>query len=420
VKTTTNLATLSMAVVLCGPTIGAARAEDWAQFRGPGGHGRSTTSGPVAWSRDENIVWKAELPGAGASTPIVVGDRIFLTSYSGYAVPKEEPGDLDQLVRHLLCVDLKTGKLLWDKQVEARLPEPERIRDHGYAANSVVADPQRVFAFFGKSGVFAFDHSGRQLWRAEVGDGTNGWGTAASPVLFGNVVIVNASVESQSLVALDQKTGKEVWRAKGMRESWSTPLLIPVDDETELVVPVFEKILGFDPQTGKQLWSCNTDIRWYMVPSLVAHDGVVYCVGGRSGGALAVRAGGRGDVTDSHRLWTGRKGSNVSSPVYHDGHLYWAHEATGVVYCAEAKSGEIVYEQRLERAGQIYASALLADGKVYYLTRDGRTFVVAATPDYELVGVNELRDGFTFNASPAIAAGQLLIRSDRFLYCIGQ
>jgi outer membrane protein assembly factor BamB len=409
-----------MVLALVGLPAGSTSAEDWAQFRGPGGHGRSAASGPVAWSHDENIVWKAELPGAGASTPIVVGNRIFLTSYSGYAVPKEDAGDLDKLVRRLLCVDLKTGKLLWDKQVAARQPEPDRIRDHGYAANSVVADSQRVFAFFGKSGVFAFDHNGRQVWQADVGDGTNGWGTAASPVLFGNLVIVNASVESQSLVALDQKTGKQVWRARGIKESWSTPLLVPVGGKTELVVPMFEKILGFDPGTGEQLWSCDTEIRWYMVPSLVAHDGVVYCVGGRSGGALAVRAGGRGDVTDSHRLWTGRKGSNVSSPVYHDEHLYWAHEQTGVVYCAEAKSGDIVYEQRLERAGQIYASALLADDKVYYLTRDGRTFVVAAKPDYELIGVNELRDGFTFNASPVLAGDRLLVRSDRFLYCIGR
>lgn len=413
--------TIRIVAVCCVSARGVAWAEDWAQFRGPGGHGRSAARGlPLAWSREDNLVWTATLPGAGASSPIVAGERIFLTCYSGYAVPREERGDIEQLARHLICLDRKTGRMLWSQQVETRLPEPEKIRDHGYAANTPVADGDRVYGFFGKSGVVAFDHTGRKLWHADVGDGTNGWGTAASPVLFGNLVIVNASVECESLVALDRQTGKEVWRAGGIRESWSTPLLVPVGGKTELVVPVFEKLLAFDPQSGEQLWSCDTDIRWYMVPGLVTHDAVVYCIGGRSGGALAVRAGGRADVTESHRVWTGRKGSNVSSPVYHDGHLYWANDSSGVAYCADAKTGEVVYETRLERAGQIYASPVLAGGKLYYLTRDGRTFVLAAKPEFELIGVNELRDGYSFDASPAIAGDHLFVRSDRTLYCIGQ
>src|SRR5690606_4318278 len=153
--------------------------------------------------------------------------------------------------------------------------------------------------------------------------------------------------------------------------------------------------------------NCETDIGWYMVRSIVAADGIVYCLGGRSGvAALAVRAGGSGDVASTHRLWTSIKGSNVSSPVYHDGHLYWMHEQRGVAYCAKAATGEVVYEQRLERAGQTYASALLADGRVYYLTRDGRTFVVAAKPQFQQLAANELRDGSLFNGSPALAGNQ--------------
>ena len=154
-----------------------------------------------------------------------------------------------------------------------------------------------------------------------------------------------------------------------------------------------------------------------MVPSVVASEGVVYCLGGRSGVAgLAVRAGGSGDVTESHRLWTSVKGSNVSSPVFLDKHLYWMHESRGIAYCALAESGDVIYEERLERAGLVYSSALLADGRLYYLTRDGRTFVLAAKPGFEQLAANDLRDGSIFNGSPAIDGSRLLIRSDKFLY----
>jgi outer membrane protein assembly factor BamB len=156
-----------------------------------------------------------------------------------------------------------------------------------------------------------------------------------------------------------------------------------------------------------------------MVPCLVAHEGIVYCIGGRSGGGLAVRLGGRGNVTPSHRLWTSRKGSNVSSPLYHEGHLYFAHEALGVVYCCDAKTGNVVYEERIPGASQIYASPVLADGKIYYPSRPGRTFVVAAQPKYALLATNDLEPRGMFNASPAISGSSVLLRSDRYLYCVG-
>jgi outer membrane protein assembly factor BamB len=191
--------------------------------------------------------------------------------------------------------------------------------------------------------------------------------------------------------------------------------------KAELVVAVAGKVLGFAPETGKALWSCKTDIGWYMVPSVVAAEGVVYCLGGRSGTAgLAVRAGGSGDVTDSHRLWTSQKGSNVSSPIYRDAHLYWMHEQRGIAYCAKAATGEIVYEQRLEGAGQVYSSPLLADGRLYYVTRYGKTFVLAAKPQFEQLAVNDLSDRGVFNGSPAVAGNRLLLRSDKYLYCVGK
>ncbi len=395
----------------------------WSRFRGPSGMGTSQATGlPLTWSQDENVVWKTALPGPGASSPIVIDDRIYVTCYSGYLVPGQTGGSLEDLKRHLICLGLDDGQIRWEKTVDAKLPEERSIRDHGYAANTAVADADRVYVFHGKSGVFAYDHDSNQLWQADVGSQTNGWGTAASPVLYKDLVIVNASVESESLVALDRGTGEEKWRAGGINESWNTPVTVTTAaGEQELVVATHGEVYGFDPDSGKRLWSCKTDITWYMVPSAVCADGVVYFLGGRSGNAgLAVRAGGRGDVTATHRLWTTKKGSNVTSPVYHDGHLYWMHEKLGVAYCARADSGEVVYEERMERGGQVYASTLLADGRVYHLNRSGRMFVLAAKPEFELLATNDLNDGSLFNGSPAVAGNRILLRSDKFLYCLGE
>jgi outer membrane protein assembly factor BamB len=391
----------------------AAGQSHWPQFRGPGGLGVSQDKGvPLTWSPTQNIVWKTELPGKGTSSPIIVGDRVILTCYSG---------TIDQVARQLLCISRKDGRIVWATDVPSQLPEARIGRgDHGYASSTPAADDQRIYAFFGKSGAFAFDFNGRQLWHADVGSRLHEWGSAASPVLWGDLVIINASVESDSLVALDRRTGREVWRTAGVKEAWNTPLPVQVGGRTELIVPVPQKILAFDPATGQQLWSCNTGIGWYMVPSVVAHDGVVYCTGGRSGDVLAVRAGGRGDVTSTHRLWTGKRGSNVSSPVYHAGHLYWMNDTAGIAYCADAKTGELLYSERIERAGEVYSAAVLADGRIYYLGRGGRTYVLAAKPSFEQLATNELEPRGLFNSSPAIAGGRLFVRSDRFLYCIGQ
>jgi len=397
--------------------------DDWSRFRGPSGMGTSEAKDlPTKWSLTENIAWKVSLPGPGASSPIVFGDRIYLTCYTGYFVPGEPGGSPEDLKRHLLALKRSDGSTIWNQAVAAKLPEEKSIRDHGFAANTAAADADHVYVFFGKTGVFAFDHDGKQVWQADVGSKTHGWGTSASPVLYKDLVFINASVESESLVALDRKTGAEKWRAKGIREAWNTPVVVTsAAGRPELIVATQGKVLAFDPEKGDPLWSCNTDIGWYMVPSVVAADGIVYCLGGRSGvAALAVKAGGSGDVTEKNRLWTSQKGSNVSSPVYLDGHLYWMHESRESAFCAKAETGEVLYEKRLERAGQVYSSALMADGKLYYLTRDGRTFVLAAKPTFEQIAMNDMKDGSIFNGSPAVDGKRLLIRSDKFLYCIGK
>lgn len=403
--------------------LATASGNDWPGFRGPTGQGTSPAKGlPTTWSGTENVAWKVELPGPGTSSPIVLGKKIFLTCYSGYNVPGEA-GEMDDLMLHLVCLDRATGEKLWTTDIKPKLPEQDKIRDeHGYASGTPAADAERVYVFFGKTGVLAFDHAGEQLWQCELGDTLHGWGSAGCPVLYQNLVIINASVESESLVALDKRTGREVWRADDLKESWNTPLLVPAGKyKTELVVAEMGKILGYDPATGEELWSCATDIPWYMVPSLVANQGTVYCVGGRSpGGSLAVRLGGRGDVTASHRLWTSNKGSNVTSPLFHNGYLYWMHESLGIAFCAKANSGELVYDERVPRADQVYSSPVLGDGKIYYLNRSGRMFVVAAQPEFKILATNDLGDRSAFNSSPAISGEQLLIRSNRYLYCIGK
>ncbi len=418
-----SLRRLAIFVMAFLVTVHSSFATDWSQFRGPTGMGVSDeTQLPVKWSDSQNIYWKTALPGAGASSPIVFAKRIYLTTYTGYFVPGESSGSREDLKRHLMAIDKETGKVEWTRDVAAKLPEEEKIRDHGFAANTPAADAEHIYVFFGKSGVYAFDHSGEQVWHAEVGDKTHGWGTSASPLLYGDLVIINASVESESLIALDRKTGKEKWRAGDIRESWNTPVLVKsADGREELVIAVQGKVLAFDPSTGSSLWSCNTDITWYMVPSIVAAEGIVYCLGGRSGvAALAVRTGGSGDVTKTHRLWTGMKGSNVTSPVSHNGYLYWVHEQRGIAYCANAATGEIVYEHALERDAQFYSSALLANGRIYYTSRTGRTWVIDAQPVFKQLALNEFEDRSQFNASAAVTDNRLLMRSDRFLYCIGK
>ena len=218
-------------------------AGDWPQFRGPGGQGVSDAKGlPVKWSDDSGVLWKAQLPGPGASSPIALGDNLYLTCYSGYGTYPKKFGKMVDLTLHVLCVSHADGKIVWDKKIDPQLPESKGVRDHGYAGPTPATDGKHLYLFFGKSGVFKFDLDGNQMWQAEVGSGTHGWGCGTSPVLYNDLVIVNASVESSSLVAINKESGKEVWRPGGMTASWSTPHLVTLDGgKAELVVSVRRK-----------------------------------------------------------------------------------------------------------------------------------------------------------------------------------
>jgi outer membrane protein assembly factor BamB len=409
-----------------------AMAADWPQFRGPGGLGIAPDKGlPLAWSDDSNLVWKTELPGPGSSSPIVVGKRVFLTCYSGYGLPGKPPGNRADLKRHLLCLDRNSGKLLWQRDVDAIQPEQDYdgvLRLHGYATNTAVSDGSKVYVFLGKTGVFAFDLDGKQLWQAGVGNGKNDYGSAASPILYKDLLIVNANLESRALVGLDKNTGKEIWRAAGYWGSWSTPMLVQVPNKgrTEVVVSDSKKVLGFDPDTGRELWHVNYDPPPpYVCASLTAHEGVVYPFANTG---LAIRTGGSGDIGGTHVLWRKAIELSLTSPVCFESYLYWL---TGsVINCIKADDGKWGNRERLrptvdlksevDRPGDCFASPVMADGKIYCVSRGKGVFVIEANPKLRQLAHNVFRaDTSAFNATPVVNDSQLLLRSDRYFYCIG-
>ena len=410
-----------------------ASAADWMGFRGPGSRGISEETGlAVSWSETENLAWKTPLPGPGSSSPIVLGERVFVTCYSGYGLDPNRPGDPNNLKRHLLCIHATDGQVLWDTAVPAARPEdPYRgmLREHGYASQTPVTDGQRVYVFFGKTGVLAFDLDGRQLWRTSVGTDTDqkSWGAAASLALYKNLLFVNAWDESKALYALDTQTGREVWKKDASKTglSFCTPVVTSRGDGgAELVVVVPSQVWGLDPETGRQLWFARTGIDDDMIPTPVIVDGVAYVHGGgpRQYGSLAVRTGGDGDVTDTHVVWSTKNVASPPSPVVVEDLMYWA-DGYGRACCADTRTGELRYSEKLPITQRfaIYGSMVAAEGRLYVVTRRDGTFVLAARPEYQIVAHNRFAsDDSDFNASPAVGDKRLFLRSNRFLYCVQQ
>ena len=441
-------------------------ASDWPRFHGADGNGTSldTQSLPVTWSEKENLRWKCKLPGPGASSPIVVGRRVFVTCWTGYGVDPDNEGNEKDLRRHLICLDRDNGSVIWDESVAPVLPEDPysgNFTQHGYASHTPVSDGQRVYVFFGKTGVLAFDLNGRKLWQTGVGAGSgpHGWGSASSLILYKNFVIVMASAESESLVALDKETGKEVWRRKdaGFSGTWGTPILVDCGQgRTDLVIAVPHKIWGFDPDTGKLRWQCDGLDSDSICSSAIAHDGIVYVleVGPRGGGNMAVRAGGEGDVSKTHLVWRGVERTRIDTPVLENGRIYFV--SNRAANCLDAASGKSIYKTSLTGGpltpeptpggprpdggrpgdagrpsggrpgggrsgmrGQDYSSPIFGDGKIYFLSRSGNMFVYATGPKFKLLGQNCFAsDGGDFSSTPAISDGQLFIRSSKYLYCV--
>jgi hypothetical protein len=330
-------------------------------------------------------------------------------------------------------VDRASGKILWDSKVPAELPEDPYsgfITEHGYASSTPVTDGERVYVFFGKTGVLAFDFSGRELWRVNVGkeSGNRHWGSGASLVLFQDKVIVNASEESQSIRALDKMTGKEVWKAesKTLELSYGTPALMPSGERTDLVIAVPGEIWGMNPDSGKLRWFASTEMTGNVSPSVTTDDGVIYANGGfPSLGSAAVRGGGKGDVTSTNILWESKDASYVPSPVISGGHLFVVNDQ-GFALCLDAKDGKSIFRERLPgasaqgRGGKpFYASTVLANGLIYAVSRQNGTFVFEAKPEFKLISQNKLAgDDSQFNGTPAVVDRQLFLRSNKNLYCL--
>ena len=410
-------------------------ADDWTRFRGPNGTGIAVADAALAtaWSDTQNIQWKTALPGPGSSSPIVCGQRVFVTCYTGYG-DGSAGASVDKLQRHLICVDRKGGNILWDKAVASDVPEDPfggYITEHGYASSTPVTDGERVYVFFGKTGVLAFDMEGKQLWKVGVGTMSNSrrWGAGASLMLYKNTVIVNAADESRSIRALDKLTGKEVWKADGntLELCFGTPMLVDrPDGGADLVLAVPGELWGLNPDTGKLTWFVETGIGGNVSPSVVASDGVVYVTGGfPRQGSLAVRAGGKGDVTKTNILWSSANASYVPTPVVMGGYLYVVNDQ-GFAICMEAKTGKLVYKERLPDASAggkggklFYASPVCANGLFYSVSRRSGTYVIEAKPEFKLVTNNKLAgDDSDFNGTPAIAGKEIYLRSNRALYCI--
>ena len=438
-----SLPTITLTLFTAVANVGLLVAGDWPRFRGPNGSGVSADNKPtpVKWSKSENLKWKAKLPGLGVSSPIVVGECVMVTCYSGYGMDRQNPGDLKNLKRHLVCIDRKTGKTLWAKTVYAVLPEDQfggmGLPEHGYASHTPVSDGKRVYVFFGKTGALAFDMDGKQLWQTGVGTESDPrrWGSASSPVLYKNLLIVTAPAESQAMVALNTLTGQEVWRqaAMGFDGLRGTPTLVQVDENrTDLVVGVPFEIWGLNPKNGKLRWFCEGTESELFNSSVVSHDGLVYGIEGPGGGSLAVRAGGKGDVTKTHVVWRGRNRNQFGTPIVHQGRVYFV--AHGIINCINATTGKQVFQTRLQGAGRggfrglvlgglgggDYSSAVVADGKLYYVRRSGDIFVLKADTKFELLSVNRMTDDNLeeFKATPAISDGELFVRSSKHLYCV--
>lgn len=430
-----------MAVTLAGVfSCVVATASDWPRFRGPNGSGicADTEPLPAKWSADENLQWKTELPGAGVSCPIVVGERVFVTCYSGYGLDRRDVGEMRDLKRHLVCVNRADGKILWKSTVDAKLPEDPYsgagVPEHGYASHTPVSDGKRVYCFFGKSGVFAYDMDGKQVWQHDVGNGSDRrrWGSSSSPIVYKNIVIVPAAAESESLVGINAETGKELWREKagGFDGLWGTPILVEIEENrTDMVLGVPYEVWGFNPETGRLRWYCEAMSTDQYNSSVVAEDGVVFGIEGRSGGSIALKAGGKDDITKSAVVWSGRDAGRFTTPVVHKGRLF--SFARGVFSVLDTKTGENVHRGRLDdsgaadngaggrRGGSDYSSPIMADGKLYYTTRNGNCYVFEADGDYKQLAVNRVtKDNEDFSATPAASHGQLFLRSNKALYCV--
>ena len=390
-----------------------ARAENWPRWRGPDGNAVSAAAKlPTQWSRERNVHWKTAIPGEGTSSPIVWNDRIFLTSAQD---------DGTQRIVH--CLDRATGTIAWSRTIDD--PNPEIASSlTGHAAATPVTDGTRVVAMFGNAGCVCYDFDGGKQWHRKFGEFESELGFASSPIIVGGSVVLVCDHDGSRfrsfdsfLIALDLKTGETRWKTErpGLFRSWSTPILVPAENERrELIVAAQDEVRGYDPRTGRSLWAIAGMTGW-VAPSPVFGDGLIFATSGREGPVMALRPGGRNDATASHIAWQVRRGAPyVCSPLLYRGVLY-VHNEQGILTGFAAKSGALLFRERMD--GKFTASGIAGDGKVYLMNEGGETFVLRAGRTFELVARNRLDEEVC--ASPAVAGGNLLVRTASHLYCIG-
>lgn len=395
-------------------------AENWPGWRGPTGFGHSTAKDlPLTWSDKQNVRWKAPLPDTGNASPAIWGDHIFLTQ----AIEKGTK-------RGILCIDRKTGKEKWAYYLKQEKVEPTHSTNP-YGAASCVTDGERVITSLGSGGVLCLDFAGKELWKKDLGEFIHIWGTASSPILHGeNVIVWCAPGVRQFLIAMNKKTGDEVWRqevpggAGGLKKgdkwigSWSTPVIAKIGTREELILSVPNKVKAFDPKSGKELWSCDGLTDLVYTSTVVSPDGIVIAMSGYGGSGLAVRAGGDGDVTKTHRLWHHpRNQQRIGSCVIIGEHAYHVNEP-GSASCFELKTGKDLWKgERL--TSKTWGSMVHAAGRLYVTNYNGETLVVKPDPSkIDILAENKLPD--TVLATIAIADGDILIRGYKFLWCISK
>jgi outer membrane protein assembly factor BamB len=445
-KKTTLVASLVvlLTVALC-VIVQAQTAGHWPQWRGPFFNGMARGDAPTTWGDTSNIRWKTQIPGKGNSTPVIWGDRIFVTTAIATGKPAATPspaedagerrgrgagGGAGPLVEHnfdLLALDRKTGKILWQRTAKVATPHEGYHRAYGsFASNSPATDGRYVYASFGSRGIYCYDFNGKLIWEKDPGVQMKmrlAFGEGSAPLLVGDRVFLVFDHEAGSfIVALDKRNGKELWRAtREEPSSWSTPLAIDHGGRTEIVVSATNRVRSYDAETGKVVWE-SAGLGSNAIPVPVYQNGMVYVMSGhRDPKLMAIKLGKQGDLTGSDAIvWSHTRGvPYTASPVLYDNKLYVATDS-GMVSAFNAATGEPYYAQtRLPKSANLKASLVGANGKLYIATEDGDVVVLKMGEKFEVIATNHLTDQI-FIATPVIAAGELYLRGQNTLFCISE
>lgn len=391
-------------------------AEDWPQFRGPDGQGHSTSLNlPLEWDQETNVVWKKSLPGNGWSSPVLKGDRLYLTT-----AVSTKAGEQPTTLR-LLCLDATSADILWDTEVSQMAADVTAHPKNSHASATPVIADDRIYVHFACHGTAALDLQGNVIWSEKI-DYEPQHGTGSSPVLFDDLLIMNCDgAEDPFVIALDATSGETRWKTQRpdiakMKFSFSTPLIIDVDGRPQLISPASDLVAAYDPQTGEQLWMVRYPERWSVVPRPVYGGGLVLISTGYVGPAelLAIRPTGSGDVTETHVAWRAKKFvPHNPSPVIHRGNVYMVSDK-GIATCRDLQSGKLHWRERLK--GDYSASPIVAEDRIYVLSENGLCTVFRTSTEFELLARNDLHERSLASLTPT--DGALLIRTIEGLYRI--